>query len=195
MTDRASPIEQAHAAAARVPTVARIALAATAAAGVDLALAWGYWSPHGLTFAQLLHAQARWVLGPHAMRSPETVGIGFATGWMLYLAAAIGVTAALRWRDRHSAVPGSRWHGVMLGVAVYVLLFRLVVPWLAFPVVPDHSPGWTAACLLVHGLLIGPLLTMLLACPTATRDDAFADDGCSVTGLLSRRRASPRTPA
>ena len=24
---------------------------------------------------------------------------------------------------------------------------------------------------------------------------AFADDGCSVTGLLSRRRASPRTPA
>lgn len=194
MTYDTSTIEQVKSAAARVPTVARIALAATAAASVDLMLAWGYWSPHGLTFAQLLHAQARWVLGPHAMRSSQTLAIGFATGWMLYFAAAIGVTAMLRWRDAHSTVP-SRWRGVLVGVVVYVVLFQLVVPWLAFPVVPNHSPGWTGACLLVHALLIGPLLTTLLSCTAGMHHSASAHDDCGVMALLGRRRASPRTPA
>lgn len=194
MTYDTPSIEHARSTVARVPTIARLTLAATAAAGVDLALAWGYWSPRGLTIAQLLHAQARWVLGPHAVRSPQTVGIGFATGWMLYLAAAIGVTAALRWRDPTAAGRG-RWRGVVVGAVVYVVLFQLVVPWIAFPVVPDHSPGWTGACLLVHALLIGPLLTTLLACPVGVHRDASAHEGCGVMALISRRRASPRTPA
>lgn len=192
MTYDTSPIEHVQSAAVRVGTVARIALAATAAAGVDLALAWGYWSPHGLTLAQLLHAEARWVLGPHVVRSPQTVGIGFATGWVLYLAAAIAVTMALRWRP--FAARG-RWRGVVVGIVVYVVLFQLVVPWLAFPVVPDHSPGWTGACLLVHALLIGPLLTTVLACPAAIHHRASAHDDCSVMALVGRRRSSPRRPA
>ena len=83
---------------------------------------------------------------------------------------------------------------MIVGVTVYVVLFQLVVPWLAFPVVPDRSPGWIGACLVTHAALIGPLLVALLA-PSVAWHERSAHDRRRMLARFSRRRASPRTPA
>lgn len=126
------------------------------AAALDLATALVYWAPHGLTFSHLLRSIASWVLGPHP---PDTLLVQ-TTGWILHV--LIYVSMALVF-DRLLARRGYRvaqWFapGALFGLIAYVLVFRLLVPALVFPVTLNQSPAWVATCVLAHMLVIGPLM-------------------------------------
>lgn len=126
------------------------------AALLDLATALAYWSPHGLGFSHLLRSIASWILGP---RPPDTLvvqAIGLLLHVLIYVSMAMLLDRLLARRGRRL----SHWFtvGALYGAIAYVLVFRLLVPALVYPITLNQSPPWVVTCVLAHMLVIGPLL-------------------------------------
>lgn len=142
-----------------LPAWAWVAFGGVALGLSDLAFAALYWFLYsGTAPIRIPQSIAGWVLGPAAARAG---GIATAlAGAALYCAVVATMVAGYlglsAWRPAvHAQVAFS---GAMYGLAMYVLLFRIVLP-LA---VPDPSPAsamppsWTAACLAAYaGIGIG----------------------------------------
>lgn len=141
---------------ARLHAVRLMATYAAVAALLDLVLAAAYWQPQAGPSA-LLNAIARWVLGAEANGSAVSLAVGALVHWLLYGLGMLATRVAVRWRWQKHGSTGAVF-AVVAGTLVYLLLFQVVVPLLAWPLVPDRSPGWVAACVAVHALVIGPLL-------------------------------------
>lgn len=131
------------------------ALAALATA-VDFVAALAYWSPQGVTPAQVLRSIASWVLGPRPPATATVLAVGVAVHFLIYLAMA-AVFSRLLANRRFPASPGFAI-GSLYGIVGYVVVYQLLVPMLVFPLVLNRAPAWVATCLVVHALLIGPLM-------------------------------------
>jgi hypothetical protein len=131
------------------------ALAALATA-LDFAAAVAYWSPQGVTPAQVLRSIASWVLGPRPPATAMVLAVGVGVHYLVYLAMA-AVFSRLLVNRRFPASPGFAI-GCLYGIVAYVVVYQLLVPALVFPFVTDRSPAWIAVCLAVHALVIGPLM-------------------------------------
>lgn len=71
---------------------------------------------------------------------------------ILFVFAAAFVDACMR---RPALVQQPLRHGVLLGIAIYVLMHALIVPLSAAPFTLPHGPGDIASGLLVHIVLVG----------------------------------------
>ena len=126
------------------------------AAALDLGTALAYWAPHGLTLGHVLRSIASWVLGPHP---PNTLLVQ-TIGWLLHLLIYVSMAVVFDLLLGRRRYPLAQWFapGALFGLIAYVLVFRLVVPALSYPVTLNDSPSWVATCVLAHMLVIGPLL-------------------------------------
>lgn len=154
-----------------LPAWAWVACGGVALGLADLAFAALYWFLHsGVAPVRIPQSIAGWVLGPALARAG---GVATAlAGAALYCTVVAAMVAgylklsALR-PALHAQVVLS---GAMYGLAMYVLLFRLVLPLVA----PAHAPApamptsWTIACLAAYaGIGIG---CALVARAKAARD-------------------------
>lgn len=154
-----------------LPGWAWVALGGVVLGLSDLAFAALYWFLHDdLAPIRVPQSIAGWVLGTVAARSG---GIATAlAGATLYCAVVAAMVAGYlklsAWRPSvHARVVFS---GGMYGLAMYVLLFRIVLPLVvpAYPPAPKMPLSWTAACLAAYaGIGIG---CALLARAKAARD-------------------------
>ena len=158
-------------AARALPAWAWVACGGVALGLADLAFAALYWFLHsGIAPIRVPQSIAGWVLGPTAARAG---GVGTAlAGAALYCAVVAAMVAGYlklsAWRPAmHARVALS---GAMYGLAMYVLLFRVVLP-LAAPMsvpAPAMPASWTIACLAAYaGIGIG---CALIARAKAARD-------------------------
>lgn len=119
----------------------------------DLAFAAVFWSMHsGVAPIRIPQAIAGWVLGPVEARSG-----GHATalaGAALYcFVVATMVAGYLRVYAHVPRVRGAQrwWAGGWYGIAMYAVLFRLVLPLLAAPAPSRVMPvEWTLACVVAY---------------------------------------------
>jgi uncharacterized membrane protein len=140
------------------PTWAWVAAGGIGLGLADLAFAALYWFLHsGTPPIRIPQAIAGWVLGAHDARAG---GIATAlAGAALYCAIVAAMVAgymrlASRWQALHANVAIA---GGLYGLAMYALLFRVVLPLLAVPS-PSKAmpPSWTLACLAAYaGIGIG----------------------------------------
>src|SRR5688500_15076268 len=154
-----------------LPAWAWVACGGVALGLADLAFAALYWFLHsGVAPIRIAQSISGWVLGPAAARAG---GIPSAlAGAALYCAVVAAMVAGYlklsAWRPAvHARVAFS---GAMYGLAMYVLLFRLVLPLAAPANAPTSAmpPPWTIACLAAYaGIGIG---CALLARAKAARD-------------------------
>ena len=154
-----------------LPAWAWVACGGVALGLADLAFAALYWFLHsGVAPVRIPQSIAGWVLEPAVARAG---GVATAlAGAALYCTVVAGMVAGYlklsAWRPAlHAQVVFS---GAMYGLAMYVLLFRLVLPLVA----PAHAPApamptsWTIACLAAYaGIGIG---CALVARAKAARD-------------------------
>lgn len=153
-----------------LPAWAWVACGGVALGLADLAFAALYWFLHSdAAPIRIPQAIAGWVLGPAAARAGgvATALAGAALYCTVVAAMVAGYLKLSAWRPAMHA----RWafSGAMYGLAMYVLLFRLVLP-VANPThVPAAMPSsWTLACLAAYaGIGIG---CALLARAKAARD-------------------------
>jgi hypothetical protein len=137
-----------------------VVFATLLAASTDLLFSAIYWGARGITLAQVLQAVASWVLGNKPAATAGTFTLALAVQIALYCPA---VLALAFWARKHPAVI-SHWliTGAVWGVLAYLVTFRLVVPMMAYPIVPNASTAWIISCVLVHLCLIGPATAWLV---------------------------------
>jgi hypothetical protein len=133
-----------------------LCLVAALATALDFAAAVAYWSPQGVTPAQVLRSIASWALGPRPPATALVLAVGAGVHFLIYLAMA-AVLSRLLVNRRFPASPGFAI-GSLYGIVAYVVVYQLLVPVLVFPLALDRSPAWVAVCLAVHALVIGPLM-------------------------------------
>jgi len=154
-----------------LPVWAWVACGGVALGLADLAFAALYWYLHsGIAPVRIPQSIAGWVLGPAVARAGgiATALAGVALYCTVVAAMVAGYLKLSAWRPSvHARVAFS---GSAYGLAMYVLLFRLVLPLVA----PAHAPAptmptsWTIACLAAYaGIGIG---CALLARAKAARD-------------------------
>jgi hypothetical protein len=136
-----------------MPTWARIAVGGSALALADLAFAAAYWFLHsGLAPIRVAQGVASWVIGAHAAKAH---GLDSAiAGVLLYCAVVSAMVAgyarlASSWPTLHRHVLAA---GIAYGVAMYGLLFRVIVPHFSAATVGANSAplSWTIACLAAY---------------------------------------------
>ena len=153
-----------------LPAWAWVACGGIALGLADLAFAALYWFLHsGIAPASVPQSIAGWVLDTAVARAGgiATALAGAALYCTVVAAMVAGYMKLSAWRPAVHA----RWafSGAMYGLAMYVLLFRLVLPLAA----PAHAPttmppSWTLACLAAYaGIGIG---CALIARAKAARD-------------------------
>ncbi|BCT93188.1 hypothetical protein LYSHEL_22110 [Lysobacter helvus] len=135
----------------------RIVRVAASVAAIDLLFTLGYWASQDIGPLRVLQAMAAWIVGPTAA-SPGVARAmeGLAVHVAIYVAMTLALAAIVRaWRAR-----SQRWFvsGATYGIAAYLVVYQGIVPWIAAPIVPSRAPDWIAACLVVHGLLLGPMM-------------------------------------
>jgi hypothetical protein len=130
------------------------------ASAIDLAVSFLYWAQHGVPATQVLTSIASWVLGPRPAATGPVFAIGLSLLYLIYLSMTVALATLLARRGRHARlwfVPGAAF-----GIVFYVVVYRVLVPVLVYPTTVSQSPEWVATCMLLHGLLIGPLLAWAL---------------------------------
>jgi uncharacterized membrane protein len=135
-----------------LPVWAWVAGGGIALGFADLAFAALYWSLHS-DFPPIRIAQgiAGWVLGTQEARAG---GIATAlAGLALYAAIVAAMVAGYMRLARHwPRLHAHAWSaGTAYGLAMYVLLFDIVLPNFSAATLPTHAPlSWTVACLAAY---------------------------------------------
>ena len=142
-----------------VPAWAWVACGGVALGLADLGFAALYWALHsGVAPIRVPQSIAGWVLGPAVARAG---GIATAlAGVALYCSVVAGMVAGYLKLSAWRPVVHARWasSGAIYGLAMYVLLFRLVLPLAASAPAPASAmpTSWTLACLAAYaGIGIG----------------------------------------
>jgi len=137
-----------------LPTWAWVAFGGIALGLADLAFAALFWFLHsGVPPIRIPQSIAGWVLGPAVARSG---GLATAFAGAALYAYVVGAMVAgyLRLSAHWPRLRGDAawWAGAVYGVAMYVLLFRIVLPLFA---APSHAStampaAWTLSCLVAY---------------------------------------------
>lgn len=119
----------------------------------DLAFAAVFWNLHsGVAPIRIPQAVAGWVLGPVEARS-SGLAAALAGAALYCFVVATMVAGFLRVFVRMPRLRGSHawWAGGWYGLAMYALLFHLVLPAFAAPAPSKAMPiEWTLACLVAY---------------------------------------------
>jgi hypothetical protein len=136
-----------------LPAWAWVAFGGLALGAADLAFAALYWFLHsGTPPMRIAQGIASWVIGTPAARAggAATAFAGFAL-YCAVVGAMVGgyLRIAARWPRLHAQA----WFaGSVYGIAMYALLFRVVLPLFSAATPPQHLPvSWTVACLAAYG--------------------------------------------
>ncbi|MFT3761040.1 MAG: hypothetical protein QM761_00205 [Pseudoxanthomonas sp.] len=126
------------------------------AAIADLSLAAGYWFVYDdVAPIRIPQSIASWLLGPAA----RAEGMASAVlGFVLYVGVLCALMAAYQALARR--LPALHRHplacGATYGVAAYLLIFHLFVPYFSAAVTTGPSPWhWTLTCMLAYVGLVG----------------------------------------
>ncbi|MUV13906.1 hypothetical protein [Noviluteimonas gilva] len=135
------------------PAWASVALGGSAFALADLAFASLYWFFYGgVTPVRIGQGIASWVVGSHAAHAG---GVDAAiAGVLLYCAAVAAMVAGyMRLTARWPRLHAHAWiAGSVYGMAMYGLLFEVIVPYFSAATVSGGSAplSWTIACLAAY---------------------------------------------
>lgn len=145
-----------------LPRIAFLVVLGVLASAIDLAASILYWSQHGVPATQVLRSVASWVLGPRPPATGLVFTIGLSLYFLIYLAMVTVLERLLSRGNGHK----QSWFatGASYGLAFYVIVYELVVPLMTYPIVVNRSIEWVASCVLLHGLIIGPLLARTIHC-------------------------------
>ncbi|MEZ0469442.1 hypothetical protein [Luteimonas salinilitoris] len=130
-------------------------LAGLVAGGLELSVAFGFWALRDVGPLRILQAIASWALGREAAFAggAQTAALGAA----LYVYLVTAMAAAYYCLGRR--YPGLHAHplryGALYGLALYVLMFRILVPLSAAPPPRQADPAWTLTCIVAYALCVG----------------------------------------
>lgn len=119
----------------------------------DLVFAALFWMVHsGVAPIRIPQAVASWVLGPAEARAG---GVATALAGAALYCGVVGTMVAgyLHLHERFPRLRGAHawWAGGWYGLAMYALLFRVVLPLFAAPSPAKTMPlAWTVACLVAY---------------------------------------------
>lgn len=133
-----------------------VALVALVIAGIDMTACMIYWQMHGVGPVAVLRAVAGWVLGPRPPATAAVLATGVAVHYLIYLSIVTVFRCTLARRDGTSLLISG-----VYAVMAYVTVYLVLVPLLVFPQHLDRSPQWVTACVLLHGVVLGPLMAWL----------------------------------
>lgn len=150
----------------RSAVVPRLLVAGYGMALLDLAVAWAYWAPHGVSATHVLQSVVAWFIGSRAFSGGVlTAAFGmFVYGQLLWGVAMLYEAIARRhpWLLRRPFV-----YGPLYGALAYIVIFQLLVP-LLFGVRQVAAPLWTTTCLLTYVTVVGIPCALLARAPRVT---------------------------
>lgn len=134
--------------------VTAVALGGLVAGAIDITYAWAFWAVKaGTTPTRILQSVTAGLLGAAAFdggQATALLGLALHFGIALTIAAVYCAGAA-----RFALLVRRPWTaGLLYGVAVYVVMNRIVVP-LSAAGPASHDPLWITLSLLVHALGVG----------------------------------------
>jgi hypothetical protein len=139
----------------RVPSLPGWLRVGALAAIADLGVAAAYWGGlSGTAPVRMPQSVASWVLGPAAFAG----GAGSATlGLVLYMAVVAAIVAAFQALCIRFVAPGRHLYllGAGYGVAAYLVLFHVVVPYFTAATVSKRPWHWEATCAVAYAVLVG----------------------------------------
>lgn len=162
-----SPPMSTHGIAAGRSPLPWLLLGGLAAGGLDLAVAFGFWGLRDVGPLRILQAIASWVLGAEAFSGGAySAALGAALYACLTTAMAAGYYFLCRCLPALHAHPLR--YGALYGLALYVLMFRILVPQSAAPPTQE-DPAWMLTCIVAYALCVG------VPCALFARKAAGAD--------------------
>lgn len=111
-------------------------------AALDFAYCLAFWAPHGATATRVLQGVAAGLLGDASYRGGfETVLLGAGLQWLIGASFVLVYAIAARQAPALSQHPYR--NGIAYGMALNLVMTRLVVPLSAFPASDVASLAWT----------------------------------------------------
>jgi hypothetical protein len=136
-----------------VPAWAWITFGGIALGFADLAFAATFWFLHsGIAPIRIPQSIAGWVVGPAVARSGGIATALAGAALYAYVVAAM-IAGYLRLSARRPRLRGAAawWAGGLYGLAMYALLFRVVLPLFAAASPSTTMPAaWTLSCLVAY---------------------------------------------
>jgi hypothetical protein len=136
------------------PTSLGLALGGCGLAALDLGFAIAYWALQDVPAMRVLQSIAAWTMGRDAFAG------GWSSAWCgaaLYALLIVGMVLAYRSASRRYRLLLRRplLCGALYGVAMYLLVFQVVVPHFSAASIQPEPLDWTLACVSAYVLVIG----------------------------------------
>ena len=136
------------------PTPLALVLGGCGLATLDLGFAAAYWALYEVPAMRVLQSIAAWTMGRDAFAG------GWSSAWFgaaLYALLIVGLVLAYRSASRRYRLLLRRplVCGALYGVAMYLLVFRVVVPHFSAAVTQPEPLDWVLACAAAYVGLIG----------------------------------------
>jgi hypothetical protein len=121
----------------------------------DLGFAAAYWLPQGVAPIRIPQSIAAWVLGKEAAITGGSATALMGIALYCYLTTLMATLYVLMARRHPVLVRRPFLAGALYGAAMYLLLFRAIVPlWTGIPSSPEPLE-WTLACVAAFVFFIG----------------------------------------
>ena len=145
--------------ARKSPAIATIVFAGLVCGTLDITAAFVTWAPQGISPARILKGIASGLLGPSAFKSGTGIAaLGLALHFLIALSAASVFYAASR--KLPIMIRRPILSGVLYGVAVYVVMYWIVVPLSRFH--PGHSLKTSIIAIVTHMICVGLPISLVV---------------------------------
>jgi hypothetical protein len=154
-----NPPAHAETAARKSSAIATILFAGLACGTLDISAAFVTWAPQGISPARILKGIASGLLGPTAFNGgTEIAALGLALHFLIALSAAAVFYAASR--KLPIMIRRPVLSGVLYGVAVYGVMYWIVVPLSRFH--PGHTLKASVIAIVTHMLCVGLPISLVV---------------------------------
>ncbi len=147
-------VDQIHPVAPVFPTTFGLVLGGVCLAVSELGFAMAYWAMQQVPPIRIPQSIASWILGNHAFAGGWTSAL---LGTALYALLMVGVVLAYRLASQrhHLLLRRPLVCGAVYGMAMYLLVFQIVVPHFTAATAQPMAPDWLLACVVAYIVLIG----------------------------------------
>lgn len=137
-----------------LPTTLGLVLGGVCLALAELGFAMAYWAIQQVPLVRIPQSIASWVLGNHAFAGGWTSAL---LGTALYALLMVGVVLVYRLASQRFRLLLQRplACGAAYGVAMYLLVFQIVVPHFTAATAQPMALDWLLACVAAYLVLIG----------------------------------------
>jgi hypothetical protein len=154
-----NPPASAELSARKSPAVATIVIAGLTCGTLDITAAFVTWAPQGVSPARILKGIASGLLGPTAFKGgTEIAALGLALHFLIALSAATVFYAASR--KLPIMIRRPILYGVLYGVAVYVVMYWIVIPLSRFH--PGHTLKTSIIAIVTHMICVGLPISLVV---------------------------------